>query len=578
MVTISELEGHLEAAKTSRSPKGFVELIALLNGQQLHYGRDFMKIEDILIQAYLHLAEMMEDKQTEGREVLALANLAMQPSVHLSPRRLCKCHVLRYKALLRIEGQQEPALIALDRAIAIAITLEDDGGADKEGISITELQTSREKLVANILENREGFVPLPPEPERLEENDIFEMNNRILSTRGEYSKMGEGLTEPLNELLGKRGFLEMPDRRGITLLWACCMAALLRRQQAEVVTTDGLTEMQVAEATEEKRAAMAERDALRDVQFRVEEEPGEGASVDQTDGSAEEQEREKAKVLKQDDPDCVLPLLKRLLEEGCRPNQRASGAANHQHRTCLQLLCNAGATRCVHFLLNFHQATYGVSAVLGDGERQSESSSEAMAVLRSVPCREHMDVNTVDGGGWTALHVAVAPNGANVGKNQIIVALLIAAGAVVTRKQSSGMSPVSLAAQCGDSKSLVTLVKAGAHIDARDASGNSVIKWALVASTAPPGPNGENIKGSSECVEALVGFARGVTTYNRSQWTAKNPDVEGEPPAELAALEDVMIKDICDFYGASGVEDKEKLAPFVALSPQAAAAVGLSDE
>ena len=407
------------------------------------------------------------------------------------------------------------------------------------------------------------------------------MNNLILSTRGEYSKAKEGLTGPLNELLGKRGFLEMPDRRGITLLWACCMAAMLRRQQSEVVITDGLSESEVAEVAGRTKKVMAERDALRDMQFR---EQAEGEEFEPAEEEEEEEEKKekaaKDKVLKQDDPDSVLPLLKRLLEEGCRPNQRAnSGNENsHAHRTCLQLLCNAGATRCVHFLLNFHQATYGVASVLGESEnnRNDGSGSEAMAVLQSVPSKQAMDVNMVDDRGWTALHVAVAPNGANVGKNQIIVALLIAAGAVVTRKQSSGMSAISLAAQCGDAKSVMALVKAGAHIDARDASGNSVIKWALVGSTAPPGPNGENLKGSAECVEALVGFARGVTKFNRSQWAAKSPSATEEPPVELAALESVMRKDICDFYGASGPEDKEKLAAFEALAPEAAAALGLS--
>ena len=139
-----------------------MELIALINGHQLHYGRDFMNIEDILIQAYVNLAQIMEEKQVEGKEVLALVVLAMQPSVHFSPRLLCKCHVLRYKALLRIEGQQEPALIALDKAIAIALTLEDGGGADMEDISLTELRSFREVLVEKILDTREGFVPLPP--------------------------------------------------------------------------------------------------------------------------------------------------------------------------------------------------------------------------------------------------------------------------------------------------------------------------------------------------------------------------------------------------------------------------------
>ncbi|CAE7827264.1 ANK2, partial [Symbiodinium microadriaticum] len=156
---------------------------------------------------------------------------------------------------------------------------------------------------------------------------------------------------------------------------------------------------------------------------------------------------------KGENADDVYSVLEFLLMHGSRADQRYFGTEKENYQTPLMLMALSGAVDCVRLLIKF-----GAS------------------------------VATCDSNGWTALHVACAPNSPRKAAaatpeeayNDEMVDLLIEAKGNVHVQNSAGLTPLHCACHGGDVPSAALLILAGSKLNARSGHGFSPIIWALI--------------------------------------------------------------------------------------------------
>jgi len=355
------------------------------------------------------------------KEVVNACNKAiLSPSAVRESNLLSKVYERQALALEELK-EYEPALIALDRCIAIELCQRippETTHATAEATSPAAAATSpypheqhRKKLCNLVLENRPTFVALPPAPQVVTSQQISAVIKAILSCKCDPTN--KNMMMELQKLTETRGFLDKLDDKGCGLMWAVCQCAMIRAARMEVVF-DGDKDLPAFDSL-----------------------------------SSEEQDIKKAKAEADADPDAIFPVLQVLVGAGCSVTQRGPDAG----KACVQLLCMAGATKCVSVFL----------------------------AMDANP-------NVMDDQGWGALHCACAVNSPAARKNQVIVDMLCQKGCFPNHQtMGQGLSALHLAAQTGDGQTVLLLLKKGASINMRCRLGFSPIVYALIGTEGSDG-------------------------------------------------------------------------------------------
>ena len=91
------------------------------------------------------------------------------------------------------------------------------------------------------------------------------------------------------------------------------------------------------------------------------------------------------------------------------------------------------------------------------------------------------DIHERDAKGWSALHHAIAYNGAPA-----VVALLLRKGANIEARTEQGVSPLHFAVENSEAADMVALLlEHSANIEARDEDGWTALHWATVFNRTP---------------------------------------------------------------------------------------------
>ena len=354
--------------------------------------------------------------------------------------------------------QYEAAVVALDRAIGVelhqahsrhdeamaaaakagtpappapaALALQ-AAGADADAAASLPHAAYREKLCQLVLDKRPTFVAMPPPPGYVTKAQVADCVRAMLTSKCD--PKDKAMMQALHGLAQTRGFLDVCDDSGNTVLWAACQSAMVRAARLDVVA-NGQSLGSTSEGANPEQVSVSPDLAIAD---RAE--AAEAAS--ETEEEKALQEAKEARDAEEANPDSVYPVIAMLLGAGANPSQRTARGG----KTCLQLLCLAGAAKCVNAFLEMGA-----------------------------------DPNVRDDEGWGALHVACAPNGPARGKNAMAVKLLLEGGAHANVPNNHGLSPLSLAAQAGCGHSALLLLKAGASINMRCRRGFSPTVWALI--------------------------------------------------------------------------------------------------
>jgi len=353
------------------------------------------------------------------KEVVIACNKAiLAPSAPREHNLLSKVYERQALALEELK-EYEPALIALDRCIAIDLcqraspdhtTAEGASPPTPADLPLPREQ-HRKRLCNLVLENRPTFVALPPAPQEVTAKQISSVIKSILQCKCDTSN--KAMMLELQKLTETRGYLDRLDDKGCGLMWAVCQCAMIRAARMEVLF-DGDKELPAFDSL-----------------------------------SLEDQEAKTAKAEADADPDAIFPVLQVLIGAGCSVTQRGPDAG----KACCQLLCMAGATKCVSVFLSMDA-----------------------------------NPNVMDDQGWGALHCACAVNSPAARKNQVIVDMLCNKGCFPNHQTiQQGLSALHLAAQTGDGQTVLLLLKKGASINMRCRLGFSPIIYALIGTEGSDG-------------------------------------------------------------------------------------------
>lgn len=215
--------------------------------------------------------------------------------------------------------------------------------------------------------------------------------------------------------------------------------------------------------------------------------------------------------------DDIYPVLEFLLLHGSRADQRYFGTEKENYQTPLMIMALSGAVDCARLLIRF-----GASVI------------------------------TCDTNGWTALHVACAPNSPRKSDveggdtfNDEMVEMLLEAKANVHIQNSSGLTPLHCACHGGDVPSAALLILGGSKLNTRSANGFSPIVWALI------GAEGNE---KSEMVQLLLNSCSPMTEYPEEPTAEgeENPEETDEQKAEkvekLAKLNEYKATCLAEFH------------------------------
>lgn len=194
--------------------------------------------------------------------------------------------------------------------------------------------------------------------------------------------------------------------------------------------------------------------------------------------------------------DDIYPVLEFLLMHGARADQRYFATEKENHQTPLMIMALSQAVDCARLLLKF-----GAS------------------------------VQTCDTNGWTALHVACAPNRPKAPDakpedcyNDEMVELLLEAKASVHIQNSAGLTPLMCACHGGDIPAAALLIMGGSKLSARSSNGFSPIIWSLI------GAQGND---QSEMVQLMLNATHPSDDDNEEEEEAAAAEgEEGEGKAE----------------------------------------------
>jgi ankyrin repeat protein len=310
-------------------------------------------------------------------------------------------------------------ILKIDKAVAIGLV----------GTSVAELDKIRDRLVArlNELSEKDGvIIPIPSKPLPISSKIVGGAITHMLTTKGD----PELVLPPLVGTVKMKGNLDVRDERGNNLTWSVCQAAIMRA---------------VAAAEAAKTAAKAKSPSTSAPKLPA---PPVDASLPPTPSDNEDKDKGEEEEEPPNESDIVLPILKVLLENGARAEQRFPSQNN---RTPLQMLAMAGAVECAELAIRYGAGVF-----------------------------------TYDDSGWTPLLVACSPNGPRSGNNANMVELLIQAGSRVDQQTETGLCPLAAAAQCNDGESVELLLEAGAKLTNRCGMGFSPVIWGLIGGNGIP--------------------------------------------------------------------------------------------
>lgn len=173
--------------------------------------------------------------------VHACGKAILAPSAARESNLLSKVYERQALALEALK-EYEPALIALDRCIAIELCQRvppaavdksiADAAPPAPGMPLPH-EEQRKKLCSLVLENRPTFVALPPAPQLVTTEQISAVIKAILSCKCDTSN--KNMMSELQKLTETRGFLDRLDDKGCGLMWAVCQCAMIRAARMEVV-------------------------------------------------------------------------------------------------------------------------------------------------------------------------------------------------------------------------------------------------------------------------------------------------------------------------------------------------------
>lgn len=296
-------------------------------------------------------------------------------------------------------SMNKEAYLMIMRALSI-------GGGDSYG-----WEQDRQNLLKQIVEedpsSAEGLEEMPT-PDAVSSDEIAEAISEIMKFRGDAKHLIPWLEAKF--IASKSGgtvnrsiwWDRREDKTKLNMMFAVCNVAVLKAFEAR---EKGSVKMKAA--AEAKAAAAAGG--------------GSGGGSASGGGKIDEDWEWEA----ESSPDDVLPLLEFLITRGARAEQRYPLQGN---RTPLQMLCLAGATKCVELSSNYGATPY-----------------------------------VYDDNLWTPLLVAVTPDRPSIYKSAApIVDLLIANGSHNAKfanfSNHNGMCAVSLAAQSRDADALRSLL------------------------------------------------------------------------------------------------------------------------
>jgi tetratricopeptide (TPR) repeat protein len=227
-----------------------------------------------------------------------------------------------------------------------------------------------------------------------------------------------------------------------------------------------------------------------------------------------------------ENPDDIYPVLEFLLMHGARADQRYFGTDKENYQTPLMIMALCGAVDCARLLMRF-----GAS------------------------------VATCDTNGWTALHVACAPNsprkqGTAKGEdshNDEMVELLLEAKANVHIQNSAGLTPLHCACHGGDVPSAALLILAGSKLNARSANGFSAMVWALIGSEG---------NDTCEMVQLLLNSCAPLTLEQLTEEPTPEGEEKPEETEEQKAEKVEKLGKFNEYKAASLVEFQEDMKCF----------------
>ncbi len=291
--------------------------------ETLSSARGHIQVEMTLLRTYSNCTACYL-KLNKHKEASILCERSLKiPKANTEPQLLTKIYHRQALALEALEKYAD-AVMSIDKAIGIDLyerqkTYEATRKEAAEG-SLPPAPTRpephgeyRAKLCKLALNSRDTFVALPPAPSVITQSEVESVIRLMLQCK--CNPHNKDMMNALHALTEKRGFIDVRDSMGNTVLWAACQSAMIRAAKLKVIFDGEKKE------NENSIGKISDNASLTD-----------SSSVD----AKEEDDH--------DDPDKVYPVIAILLSAGANPSQRTATGG----KTCLQLLALAGASKCVH--------------------------------------------------------------------------------------------------------------------------------------------------------------------------------------------------------------------------------------